>query len=268
MKLEEEHDPRYIVRNPYRQIAAGEYSMDASYRIVREHGLEDHLVILTLSGGGVACGEKLFPGSMYVFHPGERHDYRTDPAVGKWHFLWAHIHASHDIAALLDWHILDLGRISEEEFARLCERFREAVRNAATGDRLDEAIAMNAMEGVILAVARLRGEIGNIEFADKLRTYIPQHISEDLSLPTLAKFAGLSTSRFSHRFREVFGLPPLVYVESCRIEAAKRLMLTTAMSVKEAALSSGFRDPLYFTRRFTKACGQSPSKWRTSQARS
>lgn len=265
MKLEKEHDPEYIVRHPYRQISAGEYTMGESYRIVRESGLEDHLLILTLSGGGLACGEKLQPGSMYVFHPGEHHDYGTDPAVGKWLFLWAHIHASHDIAALLDWHKLELGSLPEEEFARLRERFREAVRNAATGGRLDEALAMNAMECVILTVARLRGEIGNVEFADSMRTYIPQHISENLSLPTLAKFAKLSTSRFSHRFREVFGLSPLMYVESCRIEAAKRLMLTTAMSVKEAALSCGFKDPLYFTRRFTKICGQSPSKWRLSQ---
>ena len=266
MKLEKEHDPEYIVRHPYRQISAGEYTMGASYRIVRESGLEDHLVILTLSGGGLTCGEKLRPGSMFVFHPGECHDYGTDPAAGEWHFLWAHIHASRDIAALLDWRILDLQGIPEADFALLRERFREAVRNAATGNRLDEALAMNAMEYIILAVARLRGEIGDVEFADSMRTYIPQHISEDLSLPALAKFARLSTSRFSHRFREVFGLSPLAYVESCRIEAAKRLMLTTAMSVKEAALSCGFKDPLYFTRRFTKTCGKSPSKWRLSQA--
>ena len=264
MKLSKELDPGYIVRHPYRQISAGEYTMDASYRIVRETGLKDHLIMLTLSGGGIACGEKLGPKTIYVFHPGERHDYGTDPAIGEWRFLWAHIHASNDLSALLDWRRLELGAIPSEEFSYLLEHFREAALNSATGNSLDEAIAMNAMECVLLRVARLRGEIGNIEFADKLRAYIPQHITGDLSLPTLAKLAHLSTSRFAHRFREVFGMPPLAYVESCRLGAAKRLLLTTSMSVKEVALSSGFSDPLYFTRRFTQAFGRPPSEWRIS----
>lgn len=262
MKLGIEFDPEYIVRHPYRQISAGEYTMDASYRIVRENGLKDHLIILTLSGGGIACGEHLGPKTIYAFHPGERHDYGTDPAIGEWSFLWAHIHATNDLSTLLDWHRLELGSIPCEEFSCLREHFREAALNSATGNSLDEAIAMNAMECVLLRVARLRGEIGNVEFADKLRAYITQHITSDLSLPTLAKLVHLSTSRFAHRFREVFGLPPLAYVESCRLGAAKRLLLTTSMSIKEVALSSGFSDPLYFTRRFTKALGRPPSQWR------
>lgn len=262
MRLEKEFDPEYIVRHPYRQIAAGEYTMDASYRIVREKGLKDHLLILTLSGGGLASGERLSPKSIYVFHPGERHDYGTDPAIGNWHFLWAHIHATSDMAALLDWRKMDLFSIPDHEFSSLLEHFREAVLNAATGNSLDEAIAMNTIEYALLIVARFRGEIGNIEFADKFRTYIPQHINDDVSLPTLAKLAHLSTSRFSHRFREVFGLPPHAYVESCRLEAAKRLLLATPLSVKEVALSCGFADPLYFSRRFTKAFGRPPSQWR------
>lgn len=262
VKLEKEHDPGYIVRHPYRQITAGEYKMGASYRIVREKGLDDHLVILTLEGGGVACGEKLGARSIYVFHPGERHDYGTDAVVGTWHFLWAHVHASSDIAALLDWRKLELSGIPGEEFASLTERFRGAVANAATGDSLDEAIALNAIECVILKLARLRGEIGSVEFADKFRAYIPQHIADNLTLPALARFANLSVSRFSHRFREIFGMAPQAFVESCRLEAAKRLLLTTSMSIKEVALSCGFRDPLYFSRRFSKAFLRPASVWR------
>lgn len=262
MKSKKELDPGYIVRHPYRQISAGEYSMGADYRIVREKGLKDHLIMLTLSGGGIAGGERLEPKSLYVFHPGERHDYGTSPEEGRWHFLWAHIHASNEIAALLDWRKLELASVPKEEFTSLVEHFREAVLNAATGDRLDEAIAMNTMEYVLFAVARLRGTSGNVEFADKLRLYIPQHITDDLSLPALARLAGLSPSRFAHRFREVFGMPPQAYVESCRIEAAKRLLLATPMSIKEVALSCGFADPLYFTRRFSKICGRPPTRWR------
>lgn len=262
MKLRKEFDAAYIIRHPYRQITAGEYVMDGSYRIVRESGLKDHLVMLTLSGGGIACGEQLPPKSIYVFHPGERHDYGTDRACGQWHFLWAHLHASSDLAAMLDWRKLDLATIPDDEFSDMENRFREAVRYAATGGSLDEAIAMNVMEYVLLRLARLRGGIADLAFASKLRNYILQHLTADLSIKALARQMRLSPSRFSHRFREVFDMPPQAYVQSCRLEAAKELLLTTSMSIKEVALSCGFNDPLYFTRRFTKAFARAPTSWR------
>ena len=51
---------------------------------------------------------------------------------------------------------------------------------------------------------------------------------------------------------------PQAYVESCRLEYAKRLLETTNASVKEASYAAGFAYPLYFSRRFRRAYGLPP----------
>ena len=68
----------------------------------------------------------------------------------------------------------------------------------------------------------------------------------------------LSPSRFAHTFTAAFGVSPQAYVESCRLEYAKRLLETTNASVKEASYAAGFADPLYFSRRFRRAYGLPP----------
>ena len=57
MKLDPEFDPDYVRQHPYRCISASEYRMGREYRIVRENGLGDHLLLLTLSGCGM-CARK------------------------------------------------------------------------------------------------------------------------------------------------------------------------------------------------------------------
>ena len=80
-------DPEYVKSHPYRSIWGSEYRMATEYHIVRDGGLDDHLIILTVSGRGLANGTRLCPHTLYHFKPHERQDYRTDPSTGEWRFL-------------------------------------------------------------------------------------------------------------------------------------------------------------------------------------
>ena len=113
-----------------------------------------------------------------------------------------------------------------------------------------------------MRLAKIRTAGDDLDFGENVRTYILEHLAENLTVSTLATAFHLSTSRFAHRFRDAFGTSPQAYVEGCRIEMARRLLLTTEMSVKEVALTCGFSDPLYFTKRFSHATGSAPSHWR------
>lgn len=56
-------------------------------------------------------------------------------------------------------------------------------------------------------------------------------------------------------------MPPMAYVELCRLERAKRLILAGLCdTVKAAALDAGFRDPCYFARRFRRRYGLPPGE--------
>ena len=255
-------DPEYVKRHPYRSVLSSEYKMGTDYHIVRNGGLDDHLLILTVGGAGLAGETGLKPFSFYLFRPHERHDYRTDPAVGVWHFLWAHFHAPANWLPLLGWNEFSMQSASAAERRRIVALFREVVANSSTGSGHDEAIAMNLIENILLRLARINAASGDTGFKEEVGAYMLGHLAEKQTLATLAASFRLSPSRFAHRFREAFGTSPQAYVEGCRINMARQLLLTTSMSVKEVALTCGFGDPLYFSKRFSRFTGSAPSRWR------
>ena len=262
MKLDPEFDPDYVRQHPYRCISASEYRMGREYRIVRENGLGDHLLLLTLSGCGIVDGTALVPFSLYLFKPNERHDYGTDPQAGFWQFLWAHVHVPANWLPLLDWKTVSIQSIPQGERRRIVALFRDVVVNSSTGSGFDEALAMNLLENMLLRLSRAHAAADDLDFGEEVRAYVLEHLAESLAVASLAAKFSLSPSRFAHRFRDVFGTTPQAYVEGCRIEMARRLLLTTTMSVKEIAFSCGFNDPLYFSKRFARMAGNAPSAWR------
>lgn len=265
MKLNPAFDPTYVMLHPYRCISADEYKMGRNYRIVRESGLDDHLLLLTLAGGGLANETKLAPFSMYLFKPGERHDYGTDPQRGFWHFLWAHFHAPKGWLPLLEWKTISIQAIPQGERRRIVALFRDAIANSSTGAGYDKALAINLFENMLLRISRGRTTTAHFDFGEEVRAYIIEHLAGSLDVTSLAMRFRLSESRFAHRFKDVFGMPPQTYVEGCRLEMAERLLLTTEKSVKEVAYSCGYKDPLYFSKRFAHTTGKSPSEWRRLQ---
>jgi AraC-like DNA-binding protein len=62
-------------------------------------------------------------------------------------------------------------------------------------------------------------------------------------------------------FKTLFGMPPIHYVNRMRMEAAKRLLLTTDRSVSSIAEEFGLQ-LYYFSRVFKKYSGFTPSEFR------
>ncbi len=63
-------------------------------------------------------------------------------------------------------------------------------------------------------------------------------------------------------FKLAAGEPPHAYVVRRRLERACHLMVTSASSLSEIALSVGFSDQAHLCRLFRAAFGQSPATWR------
>ena len=74
--------------------------------------------------------------------------------------------------------------------------------------------------------------------------------------------AGMSPTRFRALWRQQVGLPIGAYRRKVQIQAACELLQTTNLRIKEVAERSGFRDPLYFSRVFSRATGTSPRQYR------
>jgi AraC family transcriptional regulator len=96
----------------------------------------------------------------------------------------------------------------------------------------------------------------------RVMEFVEGHIGEPISLPALAGAAGMSRMYFASQFRAATGVRPHDYVLQRRIEAAKRLLMTTQEPIVAIALSVGFQTQAHFTTIFKKLAGDTPLKWR------
>jgi len=95
-----------------------------------------------------------------------------------------------------------------------------------------------------------------------VRITIEDRFDQPLSLAELARIAHLNPSYLSRAFKKAFGLAPITYQQQLRIEAAKKLLATTSLRIKDVAQLSGFASAYYFSRCFGKKEGISPTAYR------
>jgi len=74
--------------------------------------------------------------------------------------------------------------------------------------------------------------------------------------------SGLTERSFNRRFHKATGLTPIGYVQNLRVDAAKRFIETTPISVDEISFKVGYEDPSFFRRVFKRITGMTPSSYR------
>src|SRR5260370_32224634 len=84
------------------------------------------------------------------------------------------------------------------------------------------------------------------------------HLQEVLTLEDLASVACLSPSHFHRVFCRLIGIPPGEFLSALRFQAARRLLVTTSLSVTDICFEVGYTSIGSFTSRFTHLVGLSP----------
>jgi len=95
-----------------------------------------------------------------------------------------------------------------------------------------------------------------------VQSYIDSNLHRTIHIRNLSAVARRSPAHFSRKFKLVFGESPHAYLVRRRLERACHLMMTSAASLSEIALSVGFSDQAHLCRLFRRAFGQSPASWR------
>jgi AraC-like DNA-binding protein len=92
--------------------------------------------------------------------------------------------------------------------------------------------------------------------------HVERHYADSISMAEMAVLAGLSTTHFNRRFRQLLRMTPTQYLRTVRVQHARGLLTTTDKPLAEIAALTGFTDQSHFTRRFRQTTGLTPDAYR------
>lgn len=96
----------------------------------------------------------------------------------------------------------------------------------------------------------------------ELELWMLDHLDLHLDVETLAARASMSPRHFARRFAAEVGTTPAEYVARARVDAARRLLEETALSLKEVATRCGFSEEQNLRRAFLKRLRVTPTDYR------
>lgn len=232
----------------------------------------EHYVIGLVEGGQrvLSCKNKEYTiekGSMLLFNPGDNHAC-TQSDGGLFDYRGLNIGQE----VMLDFAEEVTGRRGLPEF---CEN---VVRNdeAACCLRLLHEMVMQEIddlgkeETMLIFLSMLFRNNGQAfearipecrEEIEKACAYMEQHFAEHLSLAQICHAIGLSKSTLLRAFTKSKGITPYRYLETIRINEAKKL-LRQGVSPADAAIRTGFTDQSHFTNYFSSFTGLAPGGYR------
>ena len=98
-----------------------------------------------------------------------------------------------------------------------------------------------------------------------VRRYIDLHFKEPLTLEQLAEEAHMNKFYLSHAFKREYGVSPINYMITRRIEESKYLLAETDLSMSQIAQLLGFSSLSYFSQVFRRTQTVSPKEYRQIQ---
>ena len=105
------------------------------------------------------------------------------------------------------------------------------------------------------------------DYIDISIRYIEHNYSRPISVNDIANSTGVSRSHLYRLFMQELNITPNEYLIQYRISNACKLLRESNINISEAAYSSGFSDPLYFSRVFKKLKGVTPTEYANNKAK-
>lgn len=100
----------------------------------------------------------------------------------------------------------------------------------------------------------------------ELQRYVAAHPGEDHSVPGMAARAGMSPRHFARVFHREVGMTPAEFVETMRVEAARRWLEEGHDTPKRVAAKLGYADANGLRRAFMRRLGVTPADYRKRYA--
>jgi AraC-like DNA-binding protein len=98
------------------------------------------------------------------------------------------------------------------------------------------------------------------------RTILAENFDKHITIPQLARQAGINEAKLKEGFKELYGHSVHTYLQQLRLEKAQQLLLTTELTVTDITYYIGYSHVTHFTTLFKKELGLTPTEWRKKYA--
>jgi AraC-like DNA-binding protein/mannose-6-phosphate isomerase-like protein (cupin superfamily) len=121
---------------------------------------------------------------------------------------------------------------------------------------------VNRDKGGTVTAGATRAAADRREQIRPVLAYVDGHCRESITLDDVAEVVHVSPSRVRHVFKDVTGVSFKEYVTQVRVAEAKRLLLSTDLSVSEIARGVSYTNLNQFYKVFYRSCAMSPAEYR------
>lgn len=235
--------------------------------------LQEYQLLYITKGRGLLKNDQgqefqIEEGNMFLLFPGKWHTYYPLKEIG-WDEYWIGFRGVNIDARVQagffspDQPVYKIGKSNT-----IVDLYKQALDVATRQDAFFQQLLagiVNHLLGLLFMINQnysMSGEKETPEVIRSARTYMQDHIEEDLNMPDVAKRLNLSYTTFRRVFKKYVGLSPAKYYISLKLHRAKELLRSTELPIKEISYQLKFKNPEYFSALFKKMVNVNPSEFR------
>ena len=269
LKSKVANDP--LLKNLYIH-SLGYYPKAEGHYTVRKKGFAENFLFYCVDGHGwYKLGDKEFkvgPNEFFILPKDIEHAYGSDEK-DPWTIYWVNFGGDilsffNDINVVKQNFKPNYIKSNSEIFSMFTRMFKTLELGYSTDNLIFANMCLYQYISLFVYNGRYNADVKTeqMDVVDNAIVYMQKNIMGNISLEELSKSNNYSVSRFSNLFKQKTGYAPIDYFIQMKMQKASQELDFSTRSVKDIAYSLGFEDPYYFSRRFRKIIGVSPTKYR------
>lgn len=272
--LKQKIQPNAMLNQLY-LCSLGYYPNARGHYTYRKKGLPENFLFYCVDGAGwYKIGDKrseVGPNQFFILPQNVEHVYASTDD-NPWTIYWIHF-GGDSLAKFNELHAVQkhFKPFYIKSSGEILTMFSRMYKALELGYSTDNLIFANMCLPHFLSLFIYNSKHTTVSPTDKLDVvdsailYMQEHINENISLQDLSSHYNYSASRFSSLFKQKTGYAPIDYFIQMKMQKASQQLDFSSSSVKDIALSMGFDDPYYFSKRFRKIIGLSPKQYRSQK---